>query len=167
VVGAYDAGRDMKNIDDPGKAERLVSWTKRKIRTHFAVQKRLYFEEREIWWSSLGENIGVEINGKHDVFERPVVVVRKLCTDLLLVIPITTKSKIGSWFFLFLFEGSPRIAVLAQVRVISSKRLIRRMGVMTADSFSALQDALITVIIKRSPDFRQGSSDPSASDSRH
>ncbi|MCB9811044.1 MAG: hypothetical protein H6779_04545 [Candidatus Nomurabacteria bacterium] len=35
------------------------------------------FKERDIWWCSLGVNVGHEENGKGGVFNRPVLVVKK------------------------------------------------------------------------------------------
>ena len=38
-------------------------------------KKRLHnFKEWEIWWCSIGENVGVEINGKGSHFMRPVII---------------------------------------------------------------------------------------------
>ena len=34
------------------------------------VNRELFFYAREIWWCSAGLNIGVEVNGKHENFER-------------------------------------------------------------------------------------------------
>ena len=34
--------------------------------------------EGEIWWSSVGENVGTEICGKGDIYIRPVLVFRKM-----------------------------------------------------------------------------------------
>jgi mRNA interferase MazF len=33
-----------------------------------------YVHEREVWWCALGVNVGLEADGKHDNFERPVLV---------------------------------------------------------------------------------------------
>ena len=55
-------------------------WNEKKKYTH----KREFADhvhEREVWWSALGVNIGVEIDGKHENFERPVLVVRKFNND--------------------------------------------------------------------------------------
>jgi mRNA interferase MazF len=150
------------NPEDIDKTLRLEVWSKRKVRTHLAVRGKLYFEEREIWWSCLGENIGNEINGKHDVFERPVIILKKLSADILMAIPVTTKLRSGSWFYAFNVEGQPRRAVLAQIRVISTKRLIRRMGAMSMEDFAGLQKALINLIKTEPPVCTRGSSDPSA-----
>ncbi len=37
----------------------------------------ILFSEREVWWCALGENIGDEENGKNELFERPVLIIRK------------------------------------------------------------------------------------------
>jgi mRNA interferase MazF len=37
-----------------------------------------YFYEREIWWCSIGLNVGYEQDGKNDNFERPVLVLKKI-----------------------------------------------------------------------------------------
>ncbi len=35
------------------------------------------FQEREIWWCSIGINVGFEIDGKNDKYLRPVLIFRK------------------------------------------------------------------------------------------
>ena len=51
----------------------FIEWTKLKIKIHFR-KENVYFKEREIWWASLGMNIGYEENGKNETFERPTLV---------------------------------------------------------------------------------------------
>jgi len=46
----------MKNQN---KLTKFFEWTKLKIRIHIS-NRIIYFKEREIWWSSLGLNIGYE-----------------------------------------------------------------------------------------------------------
>jgi len=45
-------------------------WNKKKQELD-VVAHRKNFYEREVWWASLGKNIGVEINGKHELFCAP------------------------------------------------------------------------------------------------
>lgn len=40
--------------------------------------RSLYFKERQIWWASIGQNIGVEANGKNKKYERPVIILKNL-----------------------------------------------------------------------------------------
>jgi mRNA interferase MazF len=38
-------------------------------------EKTIFFKERDIWWCSLGLNIGHEENGKNTYFTRPILVI--------------------------------------------------------------------------------------------
>lgn len=57
--------------------KRFVKWIILKEKLHNIGRLRT-IHEGEIWWCAMGENVGVEINGKHDVFSRPVLVFKKL-----------------------------------------------------------------------------------------
>ncbi len=35
------------------------------------------FREGDVWWCAVGENVGIEINGKNQEFSRPVLVLKK------------------------------------------------------------------------------------------
>lgn len=52
-----------------------------------------YCREGEKWWVHFGENIGIEMNGKGPAFARPVIIFKKLNSQTLFVIPLTTKQK--------------------------------------------------------------------------
>lgn len=125
--------------------ELFLDWTKRKIRIQ-ASTRAIYFYEREIWWVSLGENIGSEEDGKHAQFERPVLVLKRVSADLLFVIPISTVIKGGSWYVTFDFHGGQRSALLVQTRSISSQRLIRKMGTIEKTVFRVIQTSLISYL---------------------
>jgi mRNA interferase MazF len=128
------------------QARRFVDWASQMIGLHFRKRGRPYFQEREVWWASLGENIGSEINGKNHRFERPIIIVKKFCNDMMLIVPSTTKLKSGSWYFSYQFEGKELCAALAQLRVISVRRLIRKMGNIDPVTFSELKKALVLLI---------------------
>jgi mRNA interferase MazF len=51
------------------------------------------FEEGQIWWCYLGENIGHEENGKGDKFLRPVVILKKFNHRIFYAIPTSTQNK--------------------------------------------------------------------------
>lgn len=50
-------------------AQDFIRWTKLKTCLHFSNKQSPYFSEREIWCASMGLNIGVEEDGKNDLFE--------------------------------------------------------------------------------------------------
>lgn len=56
-----------------------------------AVVRRI--KEGEIWWCAIGENVGVEINGKSKTFARPVLILRKLGKYSFMSIPLTSGAR--------------------------------------------------------------------------
>jgi mRNA interferase MazF len=51
-------------------------WHRHKEQLH-AQHQTPTFQEREIWWCSVGVNIGHEMDGKNQFYNRPVLIVRK------------------------------------------------------------------------------------------
>jgi mRNA interferase MazF len=82
-----------------------------------------YFKEGEIWWSYIGENIGIESNGKSNAFTRPVLVFKKYDQYSFLAIPLTTKPKTGSWYHTVCIKNVKQTATLSQGRVMDYRRL--------------------------------------------
>lgn len=88
-------------------------------------------KEGEIWWCAMGENVGVEINGKSKTFARPIVIFKKLNRYSFMGIPLTSKHHFGEWYTPFIFKGKHQVAVLAQARVVSVSRLYDKIGEMS------------------------------------
>src|ERR1043165_6943987 len=86
------------------------------------------FNQQEVWWCSLGANIGVEMDGKNRLFERPVLVLHKFNRHMFWGLPLTSKQKTGRFYHTFVLHGKEEFINFAQLRLLSSKRLIRRMG---------------------------------------
>ena len=57
--------------------------------------------EREIWWCSLGVNVGHEEDGKNEQFERPALILKKWSNKTVIILPMTTKTKKISTTLLF------------------------------------------------------------------
>lgn len=112
---------------------------KRKIDAH-ETKKPLYFKEREVWWISVGVNIGAEIDGKHDLFERPVLIFRKVGSKQFYGLPLTSKEKIGPFYRLINYGDSQGNVCLSQLRVFSTKRLLRKIGHVSESEYTELQD---------------------------
>lgn len=97
------------------------------------------FSEGQIWWAALGKNVGVEINGKHDDYSRPVVIFKKLSHLCFLAIPLTSQPHTGTWYAEFNFRGKPEYAVLSQIRMMSVSRLYNRMGKLSTGDFKKIK----------------------------
>lgn len=134
-------------IDQVG---RFISWSGRKVDVHFQGRDEFYVSERDVWWASLGENVGSETNGKNFHFERPVIIIKRFSKDMLFVVPTTTKPKEGSWYHSVEYDGVQTKAILAQARTISAKRLIRKIGHLPPEQLSPLIEAF-TNLIKTNP----------------
>ena len=100
------------------------------------------FREQEIWWCSLGANIGVEEDGKNTLYERPILILRKFNKEMLWALPMTSKKKEGKFYSSFPMHEQDRTVILSQLRVLSSKRLIRRIGKISDNQFSTLKASL-------------------------
>ena len=103
--------------------------------------------QRELWWVSFGINIGVEIDGKHETFERPAIVLRRFNRDMVWVLPVTSQSKNIPFYERFSYEGRDYWAVLTQLRTVSTKRFLRKIGMIPKEHFRAMQEKLTAFVL--------------------
>ncbi len=95
---------------------------------------RTYFQERDIWWCSIGKNVGFEQNGKGKNFARPVVVLRKFSNEVFWGVPLTTKIKTGKYYVpVDVGDGIQRTATISQLRLIDGKRLYQKLGYISKE----------------------------------
>jgi len=110
------------------------------------AQGSALFHEREIWWCSLGVNVGYEQDGRGDLFARPVVILTKFNLDTCLVVPLTAKPKSGKYYFkIGTLEGRDAVANLSQIRHIDRKRLHSKMSTVDQKLFEELRAAVVGV----------------------
>lgn len=119
--------------------KRFKQWLLLKEKLHDTNHRAPFVSEGEIWWSSLGENVGYEMNGKSDKFSRPVIIYKKLARNFYCVIPTTTQIKTGSWFVNFKQHGKNRTACLHQVRTIDHRRLWSKIGELDGTDFKRIK----------------------------
>ena len=101
------------------------------------------FKEREIYWGSLGENIGSEQNGKGKDFSRPILVVKKLNKQLFFSVPLSTTIRDGSYFYNFnFFENQQSSALLVQAKIFDLKRIDQKIGIINKNDFLKLKEKL-------------------------
>lgn len=113
-----------------------------------AETAQLSFYEREVWWAHVGVNIGVEIDGKHERYLRPVLVVRKFNKDMALIVPGTAQERPGNkYYFTVAGEDNKQyIVCLSQIRAISSKRFFRKIGTIDQTSYDNLLEKLSDMV---------------------
>ncbi len=97
---------------------------------------------RDIWWCSLGVNIGEEVYGKGVDFRRPVVILKKLARNSCIVMPTSTQKREGSWYHHLYVRDKDRSVMMHQIRFISANRLSVRESALSRDEFSALKKSV-------------------------
>jgi mRNA-degrading endonuclease toxin of MazEF toxin-antitoxin module len=133
----------------PDQSNEFDIWNKKKKEIEHKIPVAdLFCSERQIWWCSLGKNIGSEENGKHELFERPVIIFRKFGKRMMWVIPLTTQeknSKSGG-YYTFELNGIIRAAHITQTRPISIKRLIRYVDTISYEDFQSIRKKIAEII---------------------
>jgi mRNA interferase MazF len=107
-------------------------------------KKIVYANTREVWWCSFGLNIGTELYGKNELFERPVLVLKVYNKETLKVVPLTGTNK--KYSCPIELGNSISYASLTQVKTISTKRLSRKIGRIDSPQFNFILEKYIESI---------------------
>ena len=114
-------------------------WNKKKKDLH-ARNDAPFYHEREIWWCTLGVNIGSEQDGSGDKYRRPILVLKGLSKETFLAVPLTTAAGIHPLRpSIGLINGKEAKVLLSQIRVIDSKRLVDKIGYLEQDIFEQIR----------------------------
>lgn len=117
------------------------SWTIHKKKTDSA-NKKAFFKEKEVWWCSIGINVGDEENGKGITFSRPVLVFKKFNRNIFLGIPFSTILKENKFYHKLHFKGIEQCVLLSQLRLFDAKRFDKKMGEISSNEFDAIKEKL-------------------------
>ncbi len=120
----------MKKFDEWNSLKKKIN-----SKIKFVIPK-----EREIYWASIGTNIGFEQDGKGTEFSRPVLIFKTFSKNIFYAIPLSSKRKYGSWFFEFSFiKNEISTALIVQSKILDTKRLENRLGMIGKDDFESLK----------------------------
>ena len=121
-------------------------WNKEKKKTN-ARGKFVLPKKREIWWAKIGINIGVEEDGKNNLFERPVLVIKVFSRESFLGVPITSVDKTNKkYYFKIRYNDKDYFLILSQIRLMSTKRLLRIITKIESGVFLEVKEVLRKVI---------------------
>lgn len=112
------------------RLKNFTEWMTLKSKLHAKEHAPPYVAEGEIWWANIGQNVGAEIDGKSNLFSRPVIILKKLSRAFYLVVPTTSQERKGSWYASFQQRGISMTACLHQVRTIAYRRLSSLLGTL-------------------------------------
>ncbi len=114
-----------KEYDDWNKLKKDLSTKKSNV----------FFHEREIWFCSIGKNLGFEEDGKNSLFERPILILRKFNNDIFLAIPLTSSRKSNKYYYHYMIGDKKYSGILSQIRLLDRRRLSRKIGMMHEEDF--------------------------------
>ena len=117
-------------------------WNKLKMSFENRPESYVSFRERDVWWCSLGVNLGSEEDGKNDLFERPVLVIRKFSRYMAWVVPMSTKLKYNQYHFVLENE----VILLSQLRMVSVKRFNRFVDRISTYDFSMIRTSVSNLV---------------------
>lgn len=120
----------------------LAEWFQLKSKLQTEEKEKYQYKdvhEREIVWCSVGLNVGYEMYGKGESFNRPVLVYKKISSELFIGLSMTKKVKkgISGWYE---YEGAS--IVFEQMRTFSIKRVGSRYKKVSKGYFKKIKKAL-------------------------
>jgi len=103
------------------------------------IEVRPFFHEREIWYCTMGANVGFEQDGNGEGFLRPAIIFRKFNSEIFWAIPLTRTQKETKYYFQFIFQDdTPSVAILSQMKLMDARRLDHKIGDISKDDFGKL-----------------------------
>ena len=130
----------------PHFIKRFREWLSVKSSLDTATHKPPLFREREVWWGSVGENVGVEISGKGHHLVRPVLILRKLDAFSFIGLPTTSTSRAGSWFINLKIRDLDTTVILSQVRHFDYRRMENLMITISDEDFTRVKEKFTRLI---------------------
>ena len=123
-----------KDFDSWNKTKKILEYGKSSI-----------FHESEIWWASIGINVGAEEDGKNMFFERPIFILKKYSKDIFLGIPMTSKYKNNKYHHR-ISEAESSTLLLSQIKLMSAKRLKRMVSKVSRGKYKIIREKLLDII---------------------
>jgi len=106
----------------------------------------LFFKEGEVWWCSVGLNIGVESCGKGNTFRRPVLILKKLSNYSFIGLPLSSQIKKGTWFTDVEINNEKQCVLLYQIRMYSKNRFQRRFATLDSNDLNKVKEKLDSLL---------------------
>lgn len=114
-------------------------WNSEKKRIHGGEDNKLY-HERELWWCSLGLNIGFEQDGSGNEHQRPVLILKAMSRHTCYVVPLSTSTKVHKLRIpIGLVDGKQAVALISQIRLIDTKRLVNKIDFLDKEMFATVR----------------------------
>ncbi len=125
--------------------EKFDSWNEEKKKTN-EKKYNVFFKERDIFFIKAGKNIGFEQNWKWEKFARPFLIIRKFNNQIFWGIPLSSKEKNGKYYHNFSFKNTTQTAILSQIKLIDSKRIMNKIGMIDNENYSLIKEKIKSLL---------------------
>jgi mRNA-degrading endonuclease toxin of MazEF toxin-antitoxin module len=122
------------------------NWNSKKQVLNQTIVDDVYFREREVWWCSIGLNVGFEENGKGQLFNRPVLILKKCGSKTFIGIPVSTTKRRGNFYYPIELDGRPCVCLLTHIRLFDSRRLTEKVVTLKEIEFQLIRKSLKDLI---------------------
>ena len=123
-------------------------WSKLKSEIHNSATRHHAYREGEIYWFYFGNNVGVEEDGKNEIYSRPGLIVRGFSDALIWVVPLSHTKREGRYYYKFEFLDGISNALLSQMRPFDTVRIIRKpLGRISQETLAEIQARLSDIIV--------------------
>lgn len=130
----------MKRFDEWNRIKKNQDCKDRSVNT-------VYMKEREIWWISLGLNIGDEEDGKGDLFQRPILIIKKFNNNLFWGCALSTKIKENNPYYKKLnLKSGVQSVIISQLRLYDTKRLEEKFDIISKEDFIKIKTAIKSLL---------------------
>ena len=93
----------------------FIQWIHCKFKINELTRTHI-IKQGEVYWCSLGINIGDEQNGKGVDFRRPILVFKKFNNNIFLGVPLSTKNKENKYYIQVTVKDVIQSAMISQIR---------------------------------------------------
>lgn len=124
----------------------FTDWMEIKQRIQNSYERPHDYTQGEVWWVSIGKNVGFEEDGKGREFNRPVLILKGFSKDLFWGIPLSTTKKRGKYYYEFSLKDRVSVALLSQLRTFDTLRLLNKVGVIRSGDLNAIKSKLHEIL---------------------
>lgn len=122
-------------------------WNRIKKKIAESNHKPPYFKEGDVWWVSVGYNIGNEVYGKGKDFLRPVLILKKFNPYFFIGIPLSSRLKKSKYYPPITVQNKKNSALISQIKAFSSLRLKFKFTELSIKDFRKIKE-LLTEMLK-------------------
>lgn len=114
------------------------SWNKKKQKINLEGLTR-QCHDGEVWVVAVGVNVGKEIDGKGEIFARPVLVLKRCNQDTFIGVALTKTQRESKWYIPLVIDNISGSVNISQIRLFDQRRLLRLIEKIKPDDFKKIK----------------------------